>query len=419
MQIIKKDTIKKDIINEINNGEIVGYSEGYFLVLRERYYYYFINAKTKEEIGPFTYAYPFKNGYAPVEFIATSAYDSYCGYIDKKGNRLPIKQNKSHSCSAFSDGYVKVGDKSFSDEQGNIKDYKPYNILVKFVSSFKCGRAVVTCEIFGKRFYYYIDKKFKRISKNIYDVAVDYCEERALVGKGKKRFIIDEEENIIFEYDLKNNDKKTASRYSEDLLGYHENFKWGFLDKEGNVAIKPQLEYQTIFSDSVTVYKDGDDDNFYIIDKKGNKKIILSEENCRRYNKISDFKKGYALLSPYNDLIDKEGNITKLEEDVTLYEDYLVLSDKKSFIKLEDLKRLKKEYQIIIRRKDKENIKTFESERKRDEYYNMLQQEKNIAVMVSRMTYNEKMDKLFEDPDKRYEELHPKKGRPRIRKDKK
>lgn len=39
--------------------------------------------------------------------------------------------------------------------------------------------------------------------------------------------------------------------------------------------------------------------------------------------------------------------------------------------------------------------------------------------MVSRMTYNEKMDKLFEDPDKRYEELHPKKGRPRIRKDKK
>ena len=29
MQIIKKDTIKKDIINEINNGEIVGYSERY------------------------------------------------------------------------------------------------------------------------------------------------------------------------------------------------------------------------------------------------------------------------------------------------------------------------------------------------------------------------------------------------------
>ena len=294
----KKDTIRKDIINEINNGKIVGYSEGYFLVLRERYYYYFINAKTKKEIGPFTYAYPFKNGYAPVEFIATSAYDSYCGYIDKK---------------------------------------------------------------------------FKRISKNIYDVAVDYCEERALVGKGKKRFIIDEEENIIFEYDLKNNDKKTASRYSEDLLGYHENFKWGFLDKEGNVAIKPQLKYQTIFSDGVTVYKDEDDDNFYIIDKKGNKKLILPYEKNKKYNKISDFKKGYALLSPYNDLIDKEGNIIKLEEDVTLYEDYLVLSDKKSFIKLEDLKRLKKEYQIIIRRKDKENIKTFESERKRDEYYNMLQ----------------------------------------------
>ena len=53
---------------------------------------------------------------------------------------------------------------------------------------------------------------------------------------------------------------------------------------------------------------------------------------------------------------------------------------------------------------NKEIIKSFESEEERDKYFDMLIQEKNSAVDLSRKVYNEYLDKLLEASNEKNEE---------------
>ena len=408
MEIKKKDIIKKDIVDEVKDGKIIDYSEGFFIVQKDNCRYYYVDAKTKKEIGPFAAACPFKEGYAAVEFIKGD-----CGYIDLKGNRLPINTNKIYWNYGFSEGYAKTGEKSFVDKDGNEKEYKPNNKIIKFVSPFKCGRAIVTYEIFGKPFYYFIDKNFERISNKTYDTIAPFNEDRAVVGKRTKRYIVDKDENIIFEYDLKKDDEKTSSSYSDGLIGYHKESKWGVLDKDGNVAIEPQFDHDITFSDGVAIYCQND--IFYIIDKEGNKKELLSNKN-HKYDLISNFENGYAVLRRGSfilkrDVIDKAGNILYFDGNNILYDDYLVLSGQQKFIKIEDLKKLQKVYQIIITIGNNKIIKMFDTEEERDKYYDMLQEEIKKATELSNNVYNEYLHKMLEESDDRYSEFCTEKGK--------
>ena len=48
MEIKKKDIIKKDIVDEIKDGKIIDYSEGFFIVKKDVSRYYYVEAKTKK-----------------------------------------------------------------------------------------------------------------------------------------------------------------------------------------------------------------------------------------------------------------------------------------------------------------------------------------------------------------------------------
>lgn len=405
MHIAKKEILKRDFVNKIEKGVIFGYSEGFFIV-NEGLNFYLVNATTKEKFGPYLYTIGFHNGYAAVQRVGFQ--DVYFwSVIDKKGNEVAEFSTGNYKNVYFSDGYAKIGDKKFIDITGKEIEYKPDDETILNVSDFKNGRAIVTFSLFGKEKYYYIDKEFKRINKKIYDIAEEFNNDRAVAGKNKKRFIIDKKGNTLFKYDLNKDKMKTVSRYSEGLLSYSENGIWGYLNENGNVAIKSKFKHSKKFSDGViTYYENG---SIYMMDKEENKKLLLSREQNHGYDYISEFKNGYALLyydrlNPLADIVDKEGNITKLSDNIELYDDYVVLSDSQSFIKLADLKKLKKEYQIVITRNNKEIIKSFESEEERDKYFDMLIQEKNSAVDLSRKVYNEYLDKLLEDSNETKEE---------------
>ena len=415
MYITKINNIKKDFIDGIKDGLIMSYTEGFFIVRKDNSKYYYINAETKEEFGPYLNCGRFNNGYAIACTIMTDETD-YCQIIDNKGNVIKQFQTKGFNVLDFSDGYARIGRKTFIDTAGKITEYKPKDKKVSYVSSFKDGRAVVCCETrFGKEKYYYIDKNFNRVSKNTYDLAIEYSNDRAVIGKKYIRFIIDKDENVLAKIDLEKDNARIASEYEGGLLSYAKYGKWGYLDKEGNVAIEPQFKSDVKFSDGVAIHNING--NIYIVDKQGNKKIILTEEQSKKYSSISDFVNGYALLH-YNklcstsDIIDKAGNIIEFNELIKLYADYVVLEDCQHFIKLDNLKKLEKEHLIrIVTPDDKEIIRTFDSEEERDNYFEMLKEEIKKATELSNNVYNEYLHKMLEESDDRYSEFCTEKGK--------
>lgn len=422
MYITKIDNIKKDLIDGIKDGLIKSYTEGFFIVKKDNSRYYYFNPKTKEEFGPYLDCGRFDNGFAIVTKVMGDV--NLYQIIDTKGNVVKEFSAKYRNVTDFSDGYAKIGIKTFIDTTGKITEYKPNDKKVSYVSPFKNGRAYVEYEILGKTYYYFIDKNFNEIKKYIYDVVADYNEDRAVVGKRKKRFIVDKEENVIFESDLslknlKNGITRISSKYSNDLLSFSKNGFWGYLDKDGKVAIEPQFKSDVKFSDGVAIHNING--NIYIIDKQGNKKILLTEEQSKKYSSISDFVNGYALLHynkllPTSDIIDKDGNIIEFNELIKLYADYVVLEDCQHFIKLDNLKKLEKEYLIrIVTPDDKEIIRTFDSEEKRDNYFEMLEEEIKKATELSNNVYNEYLYKMLEESDDRYSKFCTEKGKAYIK----
>lgn len=416
MELIKQDILNRDIVHYISDGKIIDYSEGFFVIKSEhtKKYYYF-NPETKEKLGMFLDATPFKEGFASV-LCENENNEKVWKYLDKKGNFIPFSQEER--LYSFSNGYGKIGPKSFIDSKGNIKHYQLDNKNVLYVSSFNCDRAVVTCEALGKEYYYYIDKDFNRVSDKNYDVALEYSYDRAIAGKRKKRFILDKEENIIFELDLKKDRKSLSSAcYTDGLLRFMENQKYGFYDVDGNIAIEAKFNDNLDFYNGCGVYWD-DETGIYLVNKKGDMKLLLNKEQIKSkdYVCMENFKGDYSLIysdviwCTSKDLIDKEGKIFELDSNVKLYKDYLVLSDQKSYIPYDKLKDLKKDYVVIIRKNCKEIIKKFDNKEQRDKYYDLLVEEKNKAERNARTLYDEAIEELMNNPDKVFEDSEASKG---------
>ena len=413
MKVTKNEIINSEKIKEIKNGVIVNVTEG-FLVIKDGDVYFLQNIETKKTFGPFLYTCGFSEGYAIVKDVSILKTDHWI-IMDKNGIGKADFIAKGCGDIYFSDGYAAIGNKTFVNLEGKIIEYKPNDKKVLYVSTFKNGRAVVCYETkFGKEKYYYIDKNFNRVSKNNYDIAIEYNDDRAVAGKKYIRFILDKNENILLKIDLEKDNMRIASRYRDGLLSYAQNGRWGCFDRECNDVIDPFFEYDLTFSDNVAVYHNNDDGAYYIVNKRGTMKPLLTKEQRKPYCDITYFKKGYALLpykklNPSADIIDKEGNITVFDENLKICDEYLVLGSGKKYIHLDDIKDLKKEYQIIIEKDGKEIIKSFEEEEDRDNYYDLLLAAQAVALEESNNLYNERVDKLFEDADKIYSEKYSRK----------
>ena len=412
MQINKKEVLNNKYINEIKNGQIVDITEG-FLLIQDGDVYFLQNIETKKMFGPFLDTCGFHEGYAIVKDVSILKTEHWI-IMDKNGIGKGDFITKDSGPFFFSDGYARIDSKKFINVEGKIIEYKPKDESVRFVSRFTNGLALVcTKSKFGKYKYYYIDKKFNRISNKTYDDAFNFSDDRAIVRKNNNICIIDKAENILFKRNSKEDSEKIASKYTNGLLSYSKRGLWGHINKAGDIIIEPTFNYDIKFSDDVATYNDNG--NFYIIDKKGNKKLLLSKEQTKKYCNIGGFKNGYALLNhnklnPSSDLVDKEGNITEFNEFVQICDNCLLLENGKKYIKLDDIKKLEKKYQIEIDLNHNQTIKTFDNEADRDRYYDILVFEKNNAVDEARKVYEDRLNTIFEDSDRIYNEQYSTEG---------
>jgi tetratricopeptide (TPR) repeat protein len=92
--------------------------------------------------------------------------------------------------------------------------------------------------------------------------------------------------------------------------GDEKNLLFGYLDKDGKVAIKPQFYEANPFSEGRAIARSTNGDHL-IIDKEGH---VVKQFSDKEVSQISDYKNGFANFQPYNQgtttgCLDKNGSV--------------------------------------------------------------------------------------------------------------
>lgn len=120
---------------------------------------------------------------------------------------------------------------------------------------------------------------------------------------------------------------RCAAGFKEGLLAFcvfDEGNKWGFMDKNGKVVIKPAYEFTHGFEDGVALCSKKKNDSSYkttlVIDHDG--KILFEVEGD--LSTLGGFQNGRMPLlgSDVNYLVDKKGKKTKLPSKISYVEDF-------------------------------------------------------------------------------------------------
>ncbi|NFD30666.1 DUF3298 domain-containing protein [Clostridium botulinum] len=303
----------------------------------------YINEKGEFLIKPlYNLALEFQcNGLAVVEI------DNLYGIIDENQNY--IVKHKYGFISDFSEERAIVID----NERFNIINEKGEELIPKaenysYIGNFKEGRAQYGVIDSNKGYLYgYLDREGRVIIPARYEYGNDFYEGKAVVRiKENEYALINIKGEILNKYEY-----ASVGNLREDLLSFKKDMgeKYGFLDEDGNVVIKPQFTYAQDFSEGRSVVNVSGNimNNYGVIDKEGNyiitpkyNDIILLGENRVAvgvaidktspfigskyaiadtegniltnfiYYEVSNYKNGIA--SAYDDkntfFIDKEGN---------------------------------------------------------------------------------------------------------------
>lgn len=188
----------------------------------------------------------------------------YWGVINIKGEVLvEPKYSKGFS---FKDGYAKVSLFKFIDKKGNVIDVKKHLRGIVEVGQFSDGLLMVkTAGKFG-----YMDTAGDLVIPAIYKMATEFNNGFALVENKNECFVIDK----------KGNEKKVATEkkvsevrnFSDGLAavmtGGRTNNRFGYINEEGVVVIKPQYVYCGDFINGIAWVVTEDGKNGFI-NKKG------------------------------------------------------------------------------------------------------------------------------------------------------
>lgn len=240
--------------------EVASFHEGMAVVIDADGYLGYINKEGKE-IAPciFQEAGIFSHGRALVSI------DSRDGYIDKTG-RLVI-DTAYFDGETFSNGLARIHTQS---GVGYISPDGSKKILPVFEggNDFRNNRATVKKA--GR--WGVIDKEGKTIIPFIYNDQVEFTEGLAPVIKDGRAMYID----TLGKTRISIPDSITdCGWFSDGMARVASTEMWGFIDKKGRMAIKPQFEYCTYFTKGVagymvskeTEYKT--DERYGLIDKTG------------------------------------------------------------------------------------------------------------------------------------------------------
>lgn len=228
------------------------------------------------------------------------------GYIDNTGKVLIKPQFDAGR--DFSEGFAPV---LFGEDWGYIDETGKIVIKPQFfqISGFSDGIASVGVYFENRKiikskigYYSYINKSGKLITKQKFGVAFGFSEGLAQVlTEDYKHGIIDKTGNIIFYFDIYNN------QFSEGFAmfktrGNMPDSRTGFIDNTGKITIEAKFESGEDFSEGLAcVYSDK---GAGYIDTKGNVVIDFKFKYCRSFSEglaavYIDDKWGY---------IDKKGN---------------------------------------------------------------------------------------------------------------
>jgi hypothetical protein len=160
--------------------------------------------------------------------------------------------------------------------------------------------------------YGYINKSGKIIVKPQYDEAAEFSEGLAEVSNCSEkpnkngyyiyqyRYINKQGKEVIypdFHYETKTKGNiYIDSKFSNGLAKFPISNKWGYIDKSGKFAIKPQFDYAEDFSDSIAAVQIKD--KWGYINKKGD--FVIKPE----FDYAQNFIEGIGIVGFYN----KDGN---------------------------------------------------------------------------------------------------------------
>lgn len=280
----------------------------------------------------FDNAYDFSDGLAAVGVEASSqwGWGKYeWGYINTKGEVvIPIIYHQAYD---FSEGYGVIVTKNpdpkaydsswcFIDKQGNIVSTYTYI----YASQFNNGYALVQKhDSKGYRKSAYVDKSFKEVLPQQYDILRPFINDIALVyigsvgGSGVDLYPM--WRDGAYHYidrsgkQIGSNTFKEASDFNNGFAIVSNNDKYSFLDTSGQYLKDLQFEKALDFSDDLAAVQILDEYKqplWGFIDKQGIFKIKA------QYTDVESFQDGYAIVrfkddknNSYNALIDKAGKI--------------------------------------------------------------------------------------------------------------
>jgi len=225
------------------------------------------------------------------------------GFIDKNGSFiLDLNKSIADDFNKFSEGlvaYEKNNKTGYLDKQGKIIIKPKYDVGWDF----KEGLAVVGDKIgaeayvegaediiFREFLFGYINKQGELIIDMVYDHAYSFsCGYAFVTRSGYSAHFINKQGIKMFE----NINGYAGGSFRENLAPYFfiDEGKWGYIDVDGNVAIKPLFEAVAEFSDGMAKIKLEKDGPWGYINKQG--EIIIEP----KYTFCNDFKNGLAEIS--------------------------------------------------------------------------------------------------------------------------
>ncbi|MBD7910998.1 WG repeat-containing protein [Clostridium cibarium] len=238
--------------------------------------------------------------------IAIVRENDLTGVIDSNGEYViePIYE----SISLFEEGravYVLDSNVGVMDERGNRITKKNYN----YIGNFNEGRAVVSVTEKDESYYGYIDRDGNEVVPTKYLMADEFKGGVALVRvKNGEYALIDSAGKIINTYNY-----EYVSQYGDGLMVFSKSFggPYGYLDKAGNVVIKPVYKSATGFEGGIAVVSTEEVYNFKYgaIDLSG--KYVFTPV----YSEIKYLKEGkVALGMPLGDEINIGSSIYAIGE---------------------------------------------------------------------------------------------------------
>ena len=209
---------------------------------------------------------------------------SKSGYIDTTGKIvIPLQYE---SASDVSDGLAVVGIKNkcyFIKTNGE----QAFDSIYTMAYEFSDGLAPVKIkDKFG-----YINTNGELVIPAKYNWAYPFSEQRAFVIKGDYKLVIDTEGKTITKYA----DDTERSDFSDGYAIIQKKGKYGYINKDGKVVIKPSSKWYYVehFSEGLAVYWEGPksfESGYGYINKKG--KIAIKPI----YSQAYDFSEGLACV---------------------------------------------------------------------------------------------------------------------------